>query len=1452
MKCPQCGFDNPDGFAFCGKCGARLAASDDQLASAELDHLRAYLPAALIDTLQFESAAPAPNLLKQCTDHLYQLLDTVTTYLPAYIVDRILRDPTPGRIDGRFVHGSLLFADISGFTAMSERLSRAGREGAEEIAGLINHYFGSMLSILRDYEGYLIKFGGDALLSLFLEPHSAGRAVQAAINMQAAMQAFVETRTSQGVFPLRMKIGIRRGRFFSAQLGTAQNMEHALFGADVNATAAAESAASADEVLIDQATHNAIDVPCQTRSMPNDDRYLIVDRIEARHDWSRAPTLATLVAAPTLKGLRRAVRGLDALTPYLPAGLLARLASSPHAIAQAGEHRLVAVLFANVQGLGEMVDRLGPGREDELIAALNQYFVGMNAAISQLGGVVNKMDIAEHGDKLLAFFGAPIAHEDDAERAVHAALNMQAALDGLQTALPAPIGLADLQLKQQIGISFGSVFAGYVGTAWRREYTVMGDEVNLAARLMAVADPGRIVVSGSIRHKLQPLFDLEPRGDVRVKGKSEPVSIFAIAGVRATPESLRGLKGMHSPLVGRDAEWTRLMTALDQLRVGRGQIVSIVGEAGLGKSRLAADLRERLLQPAATTAPANVRWFEGHCVSFFESVSYRPFQELIGQMLEVQSDDNVSAVWHKLREALDAWPSIEAAGASLPYLASFLGLPLADTLQDKVRYLSGEALQRRTFVAIRTLIEVQAQASPIVLVLDDIHWMDQASLDLLGYLMPLVDRVPLMLLLLYRPERAKGCWQIREKAAREFVHCATEIMLDRLTLDETQQLLANLVRLGQWPPSVHDLILGRVEGNPLYLEEVLRTLIDSQALMRDDQGQWQIHGDLAAVKVPDTLQGVMMARLDRLEEPPRHTAQVASVVGRSFPYDVLAHVAHEDVDELHPSLVRLQQNEIVREDQRTPELIYAFQHGLMHEVCYESLLARTRREYHRKIMQYLEANRTAQGGGTDGEVALLAHHAFAGQDWPQALAYQMEVGHRAQRLFANHEAIDHFRKALHSADQLPPTETAGQRLAIHTALGELLTTASQYDQALDHLTVARALAMERDARDAHAHVYRWLGRLYELRGEYAIALDWLRQGLEVLAGRESADAAEMLITSGLIYSRQGDYDSALDRCQDALRIAQRLGEVAVLARAYNLLGHMTRLLGQSAMAIEDFQAAFDLYERAGDIQGQAIAQNQIANAYFDTGRWQQADDNYRRARAAFDLLGDVYNRAFVDNNLGGIALNQGRLDEALTAYQDALAALERIGGSEYVLGVLHNNLGATFIRRGEIEAAREHLRASQAHFEQTHSRDFLPELQRHLAEAALASGDLIDAEHQAQQALQLADELTMRSEAGNALRVLGEISSAQRRWAEAEQQLRASLAILDSTDDAYEAARTRLALARVILNLVQREEARSVLDQCLEVFTRLNAQLDLAAAHALREELPHTVPHTVPHTAEPN
>jgi predicted ATPase/class 3 adenylate cyclase len=1407
-----------------------LSSGENSLTPADVERLQPYLRAALLNELRRVLLAPPLPLLERCSAQLARLLDITASHLPAYLVAQVAQDPRPGRTGGRFVEGALLFADVSGFTAMSEKLSRTGREGAEEISSIINHYFGVMLALLRESGGQLLKFGGDALLGLFLEPGSALRATQAALRMQAAMAEFAQTRTSQGIFPLRMKVGLHRGRFFAVQLGTEQGMENAVFGTDVNATAAAESAAVAGQVLMDRPTREALGAP--SRATPVAEPYYVIEAVDAppQSVASGATPLAD-AAAPSISGLRRAAALLDAFVPYLPIGLLGRLAGDTHALALEGEHRIVSVMFANVHGLGEIVDRLGAegGKEAPITEALNRYYVAMQKAIHSFGGVANKIDLYDRGDKLLAFFGAPLAHEDDAERAARAALDMQAALRELSTMLPAEVGLPDLQLHQHIGLSYGSVFAGYIGTSWRHEYTVMGDEVNLAARLMTVAGAGDVIISQGVRRKVKALFDLTPRGEVKLKGKSEPIPTFAVDGARARPEQAGGVEGMRSPVVGRQAEWAALTAVVESTMVGRGGILSVVGEAGMGKSRLVSELRE---QYTRGSQPA-VRWYEGRCLSYTASVSYLPFLELLRQLTGVQADDGEKEAWLKLRQAATQWLSPADAREELPYLANFLGLALDADDHESIRYLDAEALQKRTFVALRELIRAaaRARAQPLTLVLDDIQWLDEASHKLLAYLLPLVEQTPLLLILIYRPEPASESARLGETIQREFGGRATTVTLSGLSLADSQTLLANLVPLENWPLEMQSLVLGRTEGNPLYIEEVLRALVDSGALLRGEQGRWQINPTLMNMEVPDTLQGVMMTRLDRLEEPSRRTAQVGAVVGRTFPLDVLAHVTDEPQQQLSAYLLNLEQHEIVTEDARTSELDYAFRHGLMQEVSYNSLLARTRRAHHRKIAAYLESNLSDLENGD----ALIAHHAFAGQDWPRALKYQRRAGQQSQKLFANKDAIDHFLKALQSAGPLPPEETAAERLTLHAALGELFAIGAQYEAAAQHLEQARALAQGN--ADMEARVCRWQAKLNELRGDYPAALEWVGRTLEVLEGGETAEAAEALLLAGLIKTRQGEKAEALERCQQALGIAEKLGEVAVLARAHNLLGVINFMRGDYEAATEDCQRAVELYQRAGHIHGQALAYNTLANAQFGMGRWQEADRYYRQAHDTFDQVGDVNNRIFVDNNLGGIALNQGRLEDALAFYRAALRAVEQTAGSAYVRGALHNNLGATYVRQGNAAAAREHLRASQPLFDQVQARDFLPEMHRHFAEAALIAGDLAEAEAEGQQALSLARELAMRGEEGNSLRVLGEIAAARSQWVLTEKLLGQSMAVLDEVGEKYEAARSRLSLAKACAALHQPERARAALAECEPVFQHLDAALDLQTVRALRTAL---------------
>jgi class 3 adenylate cyclase/tetratricopeptide (TPR) repeat protein len=1439
MKCHSCGFENPALAASCGECGATLLmlslAADEPLAPADLDHLRHYLPPALMQALRAERVAPPPRLVEQCVQSLDQLLDATGRHLPNYLVDTVLQAQVPGRTGGRFLHGTLLFADISGFTTISERLARIGQEGAEEITVIINRYFTVMLGLLQHHGGQLLTFGGDALLSLFLDPAdgpglSAAWAAGAALQMQAAMAEFSQTATTQGTFPLTMKVSLRSGRFFAAQLGTAQQMVHALFGTDVNAVAAGEKLASAGYVVMDEGTFARLPAPCA--AVPVSAGFVRLEHLAAPRVPPPAPPV--LVPEPAEAGraqLRHKLARLDALTPYLSAGILPRLTGDTDNLPLEGEHRLVATLFANIRGLDEITDYTES--EEAITAALNHYFVTMQAAVQQYGGVINKIDLSDHGNKLLAFFGAPVAHEDDAERAVRAALEMQAALR--RESLAPDAAHLRLTLAQHIGLSYGHVFAGYVGATWRHEYTVMGDNVNLAARLMTTAEDGQVVVNENVQRAVKALFDLEARGAVNLKGKSEPVPIFLVQGLRTTPDSVRGLEGLRAPLIGRDAEWAQLLSALEAARAGQGRIVRVMGEAGLGKSRLVAEWRQHFANPQ--------RWLEARCLSYTESISYYPLQELVRQMLDIRPDDTLAASWRKLQAACRHPLAPLALQEALPYLVDFLGLPLPAELRERVFYLDAEALQKRIFVSVRALFEVyvtpDSRLGPLVICLDDVHWIDQASSLLLENLLSLTDRLPLLVVLIYRPESESMGWRLHEKVSRTFVPVTLDLTLQGLSPADSQALLTHLVNLEDWPEDLRSLILSRSEGNPLYLEEMLRVLIEAGSLVREADGTWRAHTLPTAQVVPTTLHGLLMTRLDRLEEAPRRTAQVASIAGRTAPWDVLAQLTADPAPRLNANLAHLEQHEILRQTQRKTEITYAFRHALMQSVCYESLPARLRRAHHSALAEYLE-KQLASAPQSETLYPLIAYHAFAGQGWERALRYLLLAGQQAQSRCANLEACEYFKKALHCISQAPAIGTPESLRVIQAALGELLTTSGDYEQAQAHLRAALALAEAGADPSAEAHACRWLARLFELQGQYPKAFEWIERGLAGLQGKATPEAVQLRITAGLIHTRQGDYDHALENVQSALQMAESLGELTALARANNMLGLIALNRGDSRLASEHFQHGLKLYSQAGDLHGQAMSHNLMASAYFNAGQLSLADEHYRQAHSIFNQAGDIYNRAFADNNLGEIALNQGQLDQALGYYQAALRSFEKLGASAYVLGAVQMNLGAVLIWRKELASAalaRQHLLAGLALFDQAQARDFLPELHRHLAEAALVAHDLAEAEAQGRLALSLAEELAMRGEAGCARRVLGEVALAQGQASAAETQLLESVAILAEVADECQLARSRLVLARVWGVCGQTAQARALVDQSQAVFEQLGAALDLAAASALRASL---------------
>jgi class 3 adenylate cyclase len=477
-----------------------------------------------------------------------------------------------------------------------------------------------------------------------------------------------------------------------------------------------------------------------------------------------------------------------------------------------GERKLVTVMFADISGFTALAETMDPEAVRDL---MNACFERLVPVVEKYGGTVDKFI----GDEIMALFGAPTAHEDDPERALRAALEMMDALAEFKLEQGIDLGL-------HIGVNTGLVIAGGLGTRERQEYSVMGDAVNLAARLEDLSQRGEVLIGRDTHQLTELLFEFEEREPIQVKGKAEPVTVYRLLDFRAVPGKVRGIAGLESPLVGRQAELHSLQEAIKRLQVGVGGIVTLVGEAGLGKSRLVVEAMAQVVLGA--DGRRSLQWVEGRCLSYGTSIAYLPWLDVLRGLLGVTADSTPDAVHDVLCEQLPLLcpGQVEAV---YPYLARLMSLPLRDEDETALRDLEGEDLKAGAFRAVQSLLESAAWRRPLVVVCEDMHWADPTSLELLECLLPLIDRAPLLLLCVFRPETEHGSWRIKESAARRFRHRHTDLWLEPLSLAESRTLVGNLLSVEALPP---DLLRG---GD--------RPLPDGQRRHRPRRGQRPLAGD---------------------------------------------------------------------------------------------------------------------------------------------------------------------------------------------------------------------------------------------------------------------------------------------------------------------------------------------------------------------------------------------------------------------------------------------------------------------------------------------------------------------------------------------------------------------------------------------------------------------------------
>jgi class 3 adenylate cyclase len=547
-----------------------------------------------------------------------------------------------------------------------------------------------------------------------------------------------------------------------------------------------------------------------------------------------------------------------------------------------GELKPVTALFADVVGSTALAEQMDPEDWTQLI---NGAFDVMSRAIFRYEGTIAQLQ----GDALLAFFGAPVAHEDDPERAVRAALDMVAETAEFARQLKAAGGV-DFRIRA--GINTGPVLVGNVGSDLRYEYTALGDAVNVAARVQTAAEPGSVLITAATQRFVGATFELEDLGTIDVKGKSEPLHVYRAIGLRADPGERRGLAsvGLSSPLVGRRAELEALTQAWRVVRAGRGRAAVVIGEPGIGKSRLLAELRAAIAADHVDAA-----WIEARCASYGQTLPYHLLLDLVRAMLQLPfgSAPDIRAQFDRqLAVAFGEDPDVDDIR---PFLAHLLDLPLRADEAERTT-LSADELQSRYSASIHRLLRAISARQPVVLLFEDVHWADAASVTVLRQLLPLAVQLPVLILVATRRETEAIGWQLVVAARNLFGEALTELILEPLSDEDSRDLVANLLMIESLPPQMRDLILARTEGNPFFVEEVVRMLIERGVIQRRDD-RWAANEEILSVDIPETLHGLLLARIDQLPESAKRSLKVAAVIGRQFPVRVLERVLREGVSE---------------------------------------------------------------------------------------------------------------------------------------------------------------------------------------------------------------------------------------------------------------------------------------------------------------------------------------------------------------------------------------------------------------------------------------------------------------------------------------------------------------------------------------------------------------------------
>jgi class 3 adenylate cyclase/tetratricopeptide (TPR) repeat protein/ribosomal protein L40E len=1058
---------------------------------------------------------------------------------------------------------------------------------------------------------------------------------------------------------------------------------------------------------------------------------------------------------------------------YTPRFLADKIFTSRQSIE--GERKLVTVLFADVAGYTAMSERLDP---EEVHQIMDGCFKIILDEIHRYEGTIDKFT----GDGLMALFGAPVAHEDHPQRACYAALAIQKELEGYGEKVRRDCGA---EFRMRIGLNSGPVIVGVVGSDLRMDYTAVGDTVNLASRLQTLARPGSTLVSRETHRMTRDFFRFQSLGKVSVKGKEDPVEAYELlepteVATRLEAAVIRGL----TRFVGRDKEMATLKEAFEKARSGSGQVVGIVGEAGVGKSRLLFEMRRTLPEGQYTL-------LEGRCLHFGGSMPYLPFLDILRTYFGIEEGDREYLVKKKMTEKVLGLD--EKLQEALPPIEDILSLKVEDEVYLK---LDPPAKRMRIFEAIRDTLIRESQRKPLVLAVEDLHWIDKTSEEFLGYLIGFLANTPILLLLLYRPEYTHQ-W------ASKSYYC--QVGVDQLSMPSSAELVQSILEEGEVAPELKNLILTTSAGNPLFMEEFTHSLLENGSIQRKDH-QYVLARKASEIAVPDTIQAIIAARMDRLEDNLKRTMQVASVIGRDFAYRILQTITGMRED-LKSHLVNLQGLEFIYEKSLFPELEYIFKHALIQEVAYSSLLIKRRKEIHQRIGKAIE---DIYADRLEEFYEALAHHYSMSDNHEKAFHYLRLSSIKAGASNSVVESVRFGKEAIAALGQMPPTDE-NKRRGIEMRL--MLTGPINITSPSDAQQM-----MEEGARVAEeVGDYRSLANLYG--------------------------------TLGLSRTLQGDPIGGRRYGEKAFEAAERTGDVVLVAANCVELIQACMSMGAYARIIQVAPGVLDLLEK------EHLEKRSDLGKYYNLNL-------YSMIKAAYGMslgcLGDMEKGLlhcedacrFAEEvtNVYAVASVEHRCSELLLFKGDAKGVIEHANKStrfaeqgQFTLTLWPTPalLGWADYFLGELDTARQHFEKRLEIYRSTQYPAMVPEACYGLALVSLDLGDVEAARSHIEESLELARKYGYRHQEGRSIAALGMVmgKAYPSQIAEAEGLILDGIRMLEELKVKPYQAEGYLYLGELYSDMGQKEKALASLKKARQMCQEMGMDYWLARTEKALEKV---------------